>query len=170
MRTFILFISLITILTLSFSCQSEPKPEIVDIPSKEIEEPKKEKIKIIREPIEIFPSTEKDYPEDLLALGFPIHPKVAIHNVGSTRIMEEGLLMQLNTYETEEDIASYYRKEMIDLGWTESKLNVFKGANTALKFDKDGLTCKLIIIDEADQNYRKMAVNVTKMLDLSKFQ
>ncbi len=151
-----------------FSCQSDPKTDTVE--EEVVEAPKEEKMKIIREPIEIFPSTEKDYPEDLVAMGFPIHPKVAVHNVGSTRIKEEGLLMQLNTYISEEEVASYYQKEMKNLGWTESKLKVFKGANRALKFDKDGLTCKFIIIDEADQNYRKVAVNVTKALDISKYQ
>lgn len=167
MRPFILLFCIITTIALGFSCQSEPKPETT---AEVVEEPKEEKMKIIRDPVEIFPSNEKDYPEDLLALGFPIHPQVAVHNIGSTRIMKEGLLMQLRTYETEEEISSYYKKEMADLGWTESKLNVFKGAKTALKFDKDGLTCKFIIIDEVDQNYRKLAVNVTKALDLSKYQ
>lgn len=155
------------ILALCSGCQSEPKTE----PVAQVQEAsKKEKMKIIREPIEIFPSVERDYPEDLVALGFPIHPKTAVHNVGSTRIMEEGLLMQLNTYATEDEIVSYYQEEMKKFGWTESKLKIYKGANQALKFDKDGLTCKFIIINEEDQNYRKIAVNVTKALDISKYQ
>lgn len=160
-------LSICVILVLCFGCQSEPKTEAVTAVQ---EAPKEEKMTVIREPIEIYPSVERDYPEDLVALGFPIHPKTAVHNVGSTRIMEEGLLMQLNTYATEEEVVSYYQEEMAKFGWIESKLKIYKGANQALKFDKDGLTCKFIIINEEDQNYRKIAVNVTKALDISNYQ
>ena len=77
--------------------------------------------------------------------------------------------MQMNTYDTQDQVVEYFKKEMPALGWKEGKLNIYKGASKALKFDKDGITCRLIIINEEDMNYRKIAVNVVKSLDPSKY-
>lgn len=166
MRPFYIFTFFIILIVCSCT---DPKSADTDTePS--IEAPaEKEKMKIVRLPVDINPSTVKDYPEDLVALGFPILESAEVENVGSTRIHEEGMLLQLNSYDKQEKIVEYYKKEMAALGWTEGKLKVYKGASTALKFDKDGLTCRLIIIDQEDMDYRKIAVNVVKSLDISKY-
>lgn len=154
-----------------FSCETDAGTQDAqkDPTKTAVAEDKKEEIKIIRLPVDINPSTEKDYPEDLIALGFPINPNAEVKNMGSTRIMEEGMLLQLNTYDKMEEVVEYYSKEMIARGWEEKKIKIFQGADTALKFDKDGLTCRFTIIHEEDQDYRKIAVMVNKVLDISKY-
>ncbi len=154
---------------LFFSCTNETSSKEDPKTDAEAVAKKDKEVKVIRLPVEINPSLAKDYPEDLLALGFPVLPSAEIKNVGNTRILEEGLLMQLNTYDEQADVVDYYQKEMAALGWKEGKINVYKGASKGLKFDKEGLTCRLIIIDDKDIDYRKIAVNVVKSLDTSKF-
>lgn len=166
----IYFISFLFLSYAFFSCDSGDSAEVLGSAEEAATEPeKKEKIKVVRLPVDINPSTARDYPEDLIALGFPILESAEVENVGSTRIQEEGLLMQLNSYDEQDKIVEYYKKEMTALGWKEGKLNIYKGASKALKFDKDGVTCRLIIISEEGMDYRKIAVNVVKSLDPSKY-
>lgn len=119
--------------------------------------PKKKKIK--RAPVEIYPSTERDYPEALLALDFPINPAVEVHNVGNTLLDNGGIFLTLRSRDELKKLEDTYRKDLRALGWMEGKINIFQGADSATMFEKDNIVCRLIIIDEED--YRKVAVNVT---------
>jgi len=124
---------------------------------------KPERPKIQRAPVTINASTERDYPEVVREQGFPVHPRAEVANVGNAIIEGDGLFMRLNIPDTQEEIKAYYDKEMVALGWTIGKLNIFQGADGAMLYEKNGIICRVIMIDEED--YRKVAVNMTKKVN-----
>jgi len=121
------------------------------------ETPKKKKIK--RAPIDIIPSTVRDYPEALMELEFPINPTTEVYNVGNTLLNDGGIFLTLRSRDDLKTLEEDYRNGLRELGWMEGKINIFQGADSATMFEKNEIICRLIIIDEED--YRKIAVNVT---------
>lgn len=126
------------------------------------------KPKIRKAPVSITPSPETDYPQVVRDLGFPIHPKTEVANVGNAIIDGDGLFMRLNADETLEKLIAFYDKGMVEKGWTKVDLKIFQGADKAVRYEKDGVVCRIIMIDE--DNYIKAAVNMTKKINPADYE
>lgn len=132
---------------------------------------KPEQIEIKHAPMTVTPSTAKDYPDLTKELGFPIHPKAEVYNVGNAVLDGDGLFMRVHIQGQDiKGTSDYYDKEMTNAGWKKEDINVFKGADAAARYiSKDGkVICRIITMKEPD--YLKMAVTMNKAVDISKYQ
>lgn len=145
--------------------QASSQPKATATP---VAQTKPEKPTIKKAPVTVTPSDERDYPEIVKDLGFPIHPKGEVMNVGNAIIEGDGLFMRLNIEDGLDNLIGYYDKGMVEKGWAKEDLKIFQGADKALRYTKDDVVCRIIMIDEG--NYSKVAINMTKKVNPADFE
>lgn len=128
------------------------------------------KTTFLREPVEIIPSSGEDYPESLKKLDFPILPNAEVTSVGNSDIENGTVVMQLETLASVDQIKNFFKKEMPAKGWSEKKLKVFQGADTAMSFRTPEHSARVMLIDDKVQDYRKIAITLNKRIKLEDFE
>ncbi len=154
-------IILLAISLITFSCKTDPKEHnAIPEPAKNnapINAKKPSDIK--RAQIVISDSPKEDYPAVFLDNGFPIMKDTEVAGTGNTEVAEDfGASIKLNTTKKIPEIEAFYNEQLTAKGWKIKKVNVFKGASKALGYENDKYTLQIIIIDDINQDYRKMAV------------
>ena len=146
------------------SCTSEPKqdqstPE--PAPNVKVNASKPSDIK--RSQVVISKSPKEDYPAIFLDNGFPVMDDTEVAGTGNTEVSEEsGASIKLNSTKTIDEIKAFYNDKLKAQGWKSKEINVFKGATDAIAFENDNYTLQIIMIDDINQDYRKMAVVMNK--------
>lgn len=163
----ITYILTLLIAVLMMACTGNSKTETADTTPVETEtQPAKREIKKAHVPIN--PSDQRDYPEVVKDIGFPIHPNAEVANVGNALIEDGGLFMRLNIKDDIKNLPAFFDKGMADNGWTKENMKIYQGADQALRYVKEGVVSRIIMIDE--DYYTKVAVNMTKQVDPAEFE
>ena len=76
--------------------------------------------------------------------------------------------MRLNINDSIEGLAAFYDKGMVQHAWKKVDMKIFQGADKALRHEKEGIVCRIIMIDETD--YTKVAVNMTKKVNPADYE
>ena len=159
------------VLVLSISivaCNGEAKEQPATATTTPVEAAKPEEIKIKKAPVNINESGASDYPEIVRNLGFPMLPGAEVVNVGNAVIDKDGLVMRINAKDDLESTIAYYDKEMLANGWEKKEMKIFQGADKALRYEKDKIVCRIIMIGETD--YTKVMVNMTPKINPADYE
>lgn len=162
LNLFVLILSISVI-----ACGGEAKKEATTAETTvETAQPKKPKIK--KAPVTINESAVDEYPEIVRDLGFPILPGAEVVNVGNAVIDKDGLVMRINSKDDLKSTIAYYDKEMKANGWEKKDMKIFQGADKALRYEKDKIVCRIIMIEESD--YTKVMVNMTPQINPADYE
>jgi len=147
------------------SCVDDTKSSADNVKQSVVEK-EETKTTFIREPVDIVPSTGEDYPSGLKKLDFPVLPNTEVTNVGNSDIENGTVVVQLETLASLDQIKKFYREELTQNEWTEKELKIFQGADSALSFRTDTYSARILIIDDKQQDFRKIAITLNKRIKL----
>ncbi len=130
------------------------------IPLEDIAKKPKE---IKKELVVISTSPKEDYPEIFLDNDVPVMPQTEVAGVGNTMITKDsGASFKMNTMKTIPEIVAFYTEKLTAKGWKSKDINLYKGASKAIAFEKENTTMQLMIIDDIQQDYRKIMLILTQ--------
>ncbi len=127
------------------------------------------KTQYLREPVDIVASTGEDYPKSLIDIDFPVLPGTEVTSVGNTEIENGTVVMQMETLRNIEQIKAFYDKEMTAKGWTIKEMKIFQGADAAYSYRNNDYSARILVINDAIQDFRKLAITLNKRVKLEDF-